>query len=155
MTDDDYEQATIAAAMKGDAECGMEALRIFVAGCDSGTLSYRMLHYVKDRFADIVFDGIQPAVALCLFDRRPRGTEYQPEEVAACYCLLLRHGRKPGEAKAALQGIFVRGKKSISQRQIETTAKQYAPLKKFDNALLLNLAGTKRKEIARLIAPKR
>ena len=150
-----FEQSTIDAAMKGDAEAGMEALRIFIAGCDSEKLSHRMLHYIRDRLVNIVFDGMAPDVALCLFERGARGGEYPPSEVAACYFLLLRHGLKPGKAKAAMQAIFVREHKSISPRLIETTTKQYAPMQNFDDDLLLHMAGTKRKQIARLISPKR
>jgi hypothetical protein len=155
MTDDEFEQATIAAAMKGDADDGMEALRIFITGCDSGTLSRRMLNYVKDRLADIVFHGIRPDVALCLYERGVRGVEYPPAEVAACYFLLLRHGLKPGNAKAAMQRIFVRRHKSISPKQIEITAKQYARISRFDDDLLLHMTETKRKQIAELISPKK
>jgi hypothetical protein len=120
MTDDEFEKATIARAMKGEAEAGVEALQIFIAGCDSGTLSRRILYYVRDRLVDIVSHGVSPDIASCLFKKRTRGVEYQPEEVAACYCLLLRKGQTPGKEKAALQGILVRGKKSISGRHPKT-----------------------------------
>ncbi|MFN0314053.1 MAG: hypothetical protein ACKVQA_03315 [Burkholderiales bacterium] len=157
-----YEETTIQNAMKGDVSAGLEALRLFIASCDAGNISPRLLAYITERFAEIVFRQVEPAVALKLFERKGRGKEYPELEVAACYFLLRRNGCTPGTAKTNLQQIFVSGGKSISSRAVEIIAKSHAPMANWDHELLLNVyhemlprfSKEERKLIAKLISQK-
>ena len=155
-TEEEYERQTLAMALSQDknaADAGMEALRLFVSGCDSGKLSAALLRYMADRIAEITHDGKPPEEALRLHSgSRRRGREYHPVEVAAAYFLLLKRGWTPERAKEALQEqVFNKKPAGIDRRLIERTAKSHAPMATFDRDLLLHMTGSVRKKVTKLI----
>lgn len=155
-TEEQYERLTLEKALSRDkdaAEAGLEALRLFVSGCDSGTLSPTLLRYVADRIAEITHQAKAPGDALRIHNpNRKRGPEYDPIEVAATYYLLLKVGLPPEKAKKVMQEkIFNVKHAGIDRRLIERTAKSHAPMKQLDRDLLQHLAGSVRKKVVRQI----
>ena len=153
-TPTEYERATIAEAIGGDADAGKEALDLFVSGVDAGNISPELLRYVADRIGDIVHGAMPPDEALRIKTTRTRGPEYDPLEVAATYYLLLKRKFKPEEAKAAMQKDVFNKKweqtGGIDRRLIERTAATHHPMQNLDDELLLHLTGSVRKLVADL-----
>ena len=155
LSESEYEQATISQALEGDVEAGMEALRLFVFGSDTGNISPALLRYVADRIAEIAIEGKRPDIALRIHAKRKRGPEYDHTEIAATYYLLLQEGYLPEKAKQVMQENVFNQKQAttggVDRRTIERIAKDYAPTKKLPPHILLHMTGTVRKKVAPLI----
>jgi hypothetical protein len=91
-------------ALAGDADAGLEALKLCRTGLDNAVLSPALAHYLAERLSDVI-DGIRPDRALCIAKGRGNPAEPFPEwkmQLAAFAGLLRQRGYKPQQIAAAM-----------------------------------------------------
>ena len=99
LKSDDFEKETISRAMDGNAEAGMQALRLCRAGLENNSLSPTLSVYLAARITDLL-DGVQPERALCIAKESGPGRPVNPfpewqQNLAAFAAVLHRRGYSP------------------------------------------------------------
>jgi hypothetical protein len=173
MPPEEYEAATIEFALAGDADAGIEALRLCRAGLDGGVLSPRLAQYLADRLwlidqaiseAEAVGKAKRSASsarsardaaiasALCI-NRSSKRRDPIPEwhlPLAAVGVLLALSGTKPEKCKAAMaEARLILEGKDLGRSEAWSILKAHAPMRKLDPETLQHLAGPQLMEILR------
>ena len=104
MTDDEYRAETIRAALDGDADAGLEALRLCRSGLDHNNLHADLSFYLAQRITELLED-VPPKIALCIHSGRGRPKAQFPEwqqRLGAFAAVLTQRGYKANKIATAM-----------------------------------------------------
>lgn len=149
-----YERETVAAALSGDSEAGIEALRLCRNGLENNSLSPLLRTYLAERLSQII-DDVPLDNALCVRKERGRGRPADPfpewkQQLGAVLWLLQRWGKLPSEADAAVCLL----RQEVEGRLLDAAdagkiRRQFAPMERIETQDLLQLTGPYRESIAK------
>ncbi len=151
MTDGEYREETINRALAGDAEAGLEALRLCRSGLDANNLPADLRFYLAERITELL-DGVRPDKALFIARDRGRPRDPFPEwqqHLGALAALLSKRGYGPKQIALALcdQRAAINDK-PLEESDAHAIRSTWKPMQSLDVDLLLHLAGPYRKVLS-------
>ena len=144
MTESEYREETIARALAGDAEAGLEALKLCRSGLDANNMPADLRFYLAERITQLL-DGVPANKALCIARDRGRPRDPFPEwqqHLGALAALLSQRGYKPNKIAVALcdQRAAV-DEKPLEESDAHRIRATWRPMQRLDVELLMHLAG--------------
>ena len=138
-----FEAQTIELASQGDADAGMTALQICIAGLYANRLSEPMRFYLAQCLIDLA-DGMKPARAMNVEVERGKGRPADPlpdweMPLAAFGALLHRRGYIAARIEEAMdqarQSVY---RRALDLREARRIREKYRPMQQLDEADLLH-----------------
>lgn len=146
MDNDEYEAETIRLALAGDAEFGLEVLKLCRTGLDNGRLSPELAHYLAERITDLL-DGVRPDRALCIAPERERGQPKNPfpdwkNDLGAFAAVLSQRGYAPQRIAEAMCDVRrIKYDKPLDESDAHKIRKDYEPMQRLEIDNLMRFVG--------------